>query len=155
MRFFRYVETGFEPVPQNWHGYSPSLTNGGLLWVGWGYDPQHFTVLVTPVTARHINKIWYLEPDLNRHNRNDRGILNPLCLPIPPPRCIIFYKWWFCQGLNLKPTRYERDALPIELQNQNMMCWVGLEPTTIFLRGLDWACYTRSSLTSWAISPYK
>ena len=27
---------------------------------------------------------WYPEPDLNRHAFR-RGILNPLCLPIPPP----------------------------------------------------------------------
>ena len=28
---------------------------------------------------------WCPEPDLNRHDRNDRGILSPLCLPISPP----------------------------------------------------------------------
>ena len=30
-------------------------------------------------------KRWCPGPDLNRHGRNDRGILSPLCLPIPPP----------------------------------------------------------------------
>ena len=29
---------------------------------------------------------WCLGPDLNRHGINSRGILSPLCLPIPPPR---------------------------------------------------------------------
>ena len=28
---------------------------------------------------------WYPEPDLNRHGRNDRGILSPLCLPFHHP----------------------------------------------------------------------
>ena len=28
---------------------------------------------------------WCPGPDLNRHDRNDRGILSPLCLPISPP----------------------------------------------------------------------
>ena len=29
--------------------------------------------------------IWSPGPDLNRHARNERGILSPLCLPISPP----------------------------------------------------------------------
>jgi len=28
---------------------------------------------------------WCPEPDLNRHDRNDREILSLLCLPISPP----------------------------------------------------------------------
>ena len=31
---------------------------------------------------------WCRWPDLNRYGRNDRGILSPLCLPIPPHRQI-------------------------------------------------------------------
>ncbi len=31
---------------------------------------------------------WYPEPDLNRHGRNDRGILSPLCLPFHHPGLI-------------------------------------------------------------------
>ena len=30
-------------------------------------------------------KSWCSKPDLNRHGSNIRGILSPLCLPIPPP----------------------------------------------------------------------
>ena len=30
-------------------------------------------------------ELWCPEPDLNRHGRNVRGILSPLCLPISPP----------------------------------------------------------------------
>ena len=33
-----------------------------------------------------ISPKWCLGPDLNRHGINSRGILSPLCLPIPPPR---------------------------------------------------------------------
>ena len=29
--------------------------------------------------------LWSPGPDLNRHARNERGILSPLCLPISPP----------------------------------------------------------------------
>ena len=32
---------------------------------------------------------WYPEPESNRHERNARGILSPLCLPIPPPGQLI------------------------------------------------------------------
>ena len=33
----------------------------------------------------YIIFIWCPGPDLNRHGRNGRGILSPLCLPISPP----------------------------------------------------------------------
>ena len=32
---------------------------------------------------------WYPGPESNRHERNARGILSPLCLPIPPPGQLI------------------------------------------------------------------
>jgi hypothetical protein len=32
------------------------------------------------------NKIWCLGPESNRYSHEDRGILSPLRLPIPPPR---------------------------------------------------------------------
>ena len=40
-----------------------------------------------PLPRRHGVSIsnWCPGPDLNRHDRNDRGILSPLCLPISPP----------------------------------------------------------------------
>ena len=31
------------------------------------------------------NPVWYPGPESNRHGRNVRGILSPLCLPISPP----------------------------------------------------------------------
>ena len=40
---------------------------------------KHITILFLLIFE------WCPEPDLNRHDRNDRGILSPLCLPISPP----------------------------------------------------------------------
>ncbi len=34
---------------------------------------------------RRLKVEWYPEPESNRHGRNVRGILSPLCLPISPP----------------------------------------------------------------------
>ena len=39
-------------------------------------------------TFRHKRIYWCRERDLNPYGCLDRGILSPLCLPIPPPRHI-------------------------------------------------------------------
>ena|GEM_PF-3843343 len=36
--------------------------------------------------GNNLASIWYQRPDLNRHKLKARGILSPLCLPIPPLR---------------------------------------------------------------------
>ena len=49
-------------------------------------DTGHIKDDSPPRTAIKILAfVWCPEPDLNRHDRNDRGILSPLCLPISPP----------------------------------------------------------------------
>ncbi len=47
--------------------------------------PALATWLCRHLSKPFIFKRWCPGPDLNRHGRNDRGILSPLCLPIPPP----------------------------------------------------------------------
>ncbi len=45
------------------------------------------TWLCRLIVASFIKRLfwWCPGPDLNRHSCNSRGILSPLCLPIPPP----------------------------------------------------------------------
>ena len=50
-----------------------------------GVRKRRWRGLYETINRYHILKLWCPEPDLNRHDRNDRGILSPLCLPISPP----------------------------------------------------------------------
>ena len=65
---------------------------------------------------------WCPGPDLNRHDRNDRGILSPLCLPIPPPGqigtktkdSILNNLYWSEKGgSNSRPQPWQGYALPL------------------------------------------
>ncbi len=49
----------------------------------------------------HLSNKWCLGPDLNRHGLYARGILSPLCLPIPPPRQKLWIGIISKQNLNL------------------------------------------------------
>ena len=48
-------------------------------------SPEITAGLPTCERSGHCKCEWCPGPDLNRHDRNDRGILSPLCLPISPP----------------------------------------------------------------------
>ena len=40
---------------------------------------------------RVLDIFWCLGPESNRYSHEDRGILSPLRLPIPPPRHLTFF----------------------------------------------------------------
>ena len=51
---------------------------------------------------------WCPEPESNRHDRNDRGILSPLCLPISPSGLIKI-----CWRLGSESNRRTRSCSPL------------------------------------------
>ena len=84
---------------------------------------------------------WCRWPDLNRYGRNDRGILSPLCLPIPPHRQIYLVTRTRIE-LVLPP--WKGGVLTTWPRSQTPR--VGLEPTTARL--------TAACSTDWAIEEY-
>ena len=68
---------------------------------------------LTTWLCRHKN-LWCPKPDLNRHGSNIRGILSPLCLPIPPPgQHLFFFIWSGKRGSNPRPQPWQGCALPL------------------------------------------
>ena len=89
-------------------------------------------------SGKNLTFIWYQRPDLNRHKLKARGILSPLCLPIPPLRrefggdtrirtgdkdfadlCLTTWrcrqnpKWSGRRDSNSRQPRWQRGALPL------------------------------------------
>ncbi len=56
-----------------------------------GFEPgiAALQAAALPLGDGSIYMRWYPEPDSNRHGRNDRGILSPLCLPFHHPGILV------------------------------------------------------------------
>lgn len=68
--------------------------------------------------------LWCPKPDLNRYGSNIRGILSPLCLPIPPPGH--YHKKIF----DLIEEKTQLRAFEIYSRSQKMERETGFEPAT-------------------------
>ena len=88
---------------------------------------------------------WCPEPDLNRHSCNSRGILSPLCLPIPPSGLQNFknldnfcYKiiktinlWSGRRDSNPRPQPWQGCALPLSYSRISI---IGVQLYLIFIK---------------------
>jgi hypothetical protein len=114
MDFWRIGGRTFRPLLFSVLGNLDKATSGinlGQIWDNGPRDYQNRKGAEAPI-SKIPNNNWCLGPESNRYSREDRGILSPLRLPIPPPRHWILFNGFQMNGQVLIDGLVKRQLVP-------------------------------------------